>query len=158
MMPANARKLVHLREAGQHPPAVVVVFSREYLAERANAIAARLGAPTPIQAKPADVAGGALEFWPLRGLRAEVYNGDGPRASPGTFAQLVAAVAREAAPVAVYFERGGHWGTDASEFLYCLRYTPHAPTGWPAGWSDALDEDYHARAARKVEAEALADG
>ena len=101
-------------------------------------------------AKADDVEARALDWALVRGLWAEVVNADGAQADPMLFARLVADVAREAAPVFVFFERGGHWGSEATEFLFCLRHTPRSPAGWPDGWSDAADQDYRERAAAKV--------
>jgi hypothetical protein len=152
MIPAYGRLLIELRNAGRHPDLVVIAYCSEFALHQARKFSAQLGAPHPLIATAEQVRARCVDWWLLRGLSAVVLNADGARFDPCTFAQLVADVAREAAPVLVFAEPGAHWGSDASEFLFCLRYTPHAPDGWPAGWSDQLDRGYLARLARRAAA------
>lgn len=152
MIPAYGRQLISARDRGLHPDLVVIVYARRWAARQAREFAARVGAPDPLFALDEQVRGGCLDWWLLRGLAAAILNGDGRDADIPTFSRLVADVSREAAPVLVFFDPVVHWGSDASEFLWCQRHTPHAAEGWPVGWSDDLDRGYVARLRRRAEA------
>jgi hypothetical protein len=153
MIPAYGRELIALRDRGAHPDLVVICYASRFAVQRAREFAARLDAPHPLIATDDQVRFGSIGWWLLRGLGAAVLNAEGARAHVPTFSRLVADVAREAAPVLVFHDQhGGHWGSDASEFLWCQRFTAHAPDGWPAGWSDELDQGYLARLRRRAEA------
>lgn len=147
-LPAGARALIELRDAGRHPAFVVIVMGRRFATRRYVALAARLAAPPPLMALADEIEARALSWWVVRGLAVVLCNADGTRARQIVLCEAIAQIAREAAPVLMYGDRArpDELG-DAVELLQLARFD-HVQGCWPAGWNDRAHADYQARADR----------
>lgn len=154
VLPAYARHLIDLRDAGRHPRFVVVVLGRRFAARGFAWLAARLEAPPPLMALADDVEARALSWFIVRGLAVVIANADRRDDRDRVLLELIAQLGREAAPVMLY--RGGaledpdSLDPDATDLLDGARYADRLGR-WPGGWSDALQDAYLERAARWME-------
>lgn len=153
VLAAGARDLIAWRDAGRHPRMVVVVVASRFASRRYAALAAFLGAPAPLMALADEIEARALSWYPLRGLGAALCVPEGPRLRRAVLLSAIAQLAAEAAPVLLF--NGGPMNDpasladDAADLLFDARFEDAAGR-WPAGWSQAQHDDYHARTDRWV--------
>lgn len=150
-LPAHARELIALRDAGQHPRLVVVVVGARYATRAFKPLAARLKAPAPLMALADEIEARALSWFILRGLGAVLCNADGDRLARAIYIEAAAQLAQEAAPVLLFgggaLDDPDTLAQDAGDLLFDAKFDD-AGGRWPAGWTDAKNADYQARADR----------
>lgn len=150
-MPAGARALIELRDAGHHPRLVVVVVGRTWRTRPYNALAARYSAPAPLMALADEIEARALSWFVLRGLGVILCNARGAALPPPLLLEAIAQIAREAAPVLLYdggaIDDPDSVDHDAADLLFDAHF--ERPDGaWPAGFSADAWREYNARSDR----------
>lgn len=152
VLPPYARDLIALRDAGEHPPLVVVVLAREFAPHRQfRALATRLNAPPPLMALADEVEARMLSWFVVRGLGVVICMPARYRPRELLLLELIAQVASEAAYVTLY--RGGDpadiesFERDATDRLADYR-EQHPQRCYPSGWTDEKQRAYAARLAR----------
>jgi hypothetical protein len=143
-LPAGGRELLHARERGEHPARVFVIFGEDWGRRPTHAPSVCIGAPW----RP-----GETDWSVLAGVPAHVVlrgTGLAPALERLRTSELIAEIARAAAPVVVHFIAGEDWWpyeagqayqVDAAEWLHVERSRPELASLWNA----AACADYEAR-------------